>query len=313
MSELVDFGEGRKLFVEVSGQGPPLVSMHGAPVLSSLAPPLRTGSAECKSETGLGGSTNLFPIADELAQSVGRTVIRFDFEGAGQSPLSARGLSLDSYLDSVTLVLSHAGFKLDELKKDLVLYGHSMGALVAQHFAARHAGAVQAVILSCPGAPRDPSQAAAGPAKFMAPLIELARSVGTFNMATNTASRNVRARATRAELAAVRASVQLSSGEAYAQTCEAVQAAPGVELDRLDMPVLVIAGRHDVISNAANAQKLIGASLDSALVNVGDSYVTRTDGLTRSPKTVLEVVEAGHQPALEAPDKVIELVTAFLS
>lgn len=92
---------GRSLFVEVSGTGPPLVSLHG-----------------------LGGSTNLFPIAEDLSTSF--TVIRFDFEGAGKSPLSSDGLSVKKFVEDVKAVLSFAGFE----GTPAVLFGHSLGAAV---------------------------------------------------------------------------------------------------------------------------------------------------------------------------------------
>lgn len=94
---------GRPLFVEISGSGgKPFISMHG-----------------------LGGTTNLFPIAPQMAQHF--TVIRFDFEGAGKSPLSEGGLSMTNFVEDCKAVLEYAGFK----GVPAVVFGHSLGAAVS--------------------------------------------------------------------------------------------------------------------------------------------------------------------------------------
>lgn len=94
--------QGRPLFVEIAGTGPPLIALHG-----------------------LGGSTNLFPIASVLSEKY--TVIRFDFEGAGKSAFTGGGLSMSKYVEDVKLVLEHAGFA----GQKAVVFGHSLGAAVS--------------------------------------------------------------------------------------------------------------------------------------------------------------------------------------
>jgi hypothetical protein len=94
---------GRLLFVELAGSGSPLVSLHG-----------------------LGGATSLFPIAQSLAGT--HTVIQFDFEGAGHSPLASDALTMAGFVEDVKCVLAYAGFGAEKA----VVYGHSMGAAVSQ-------------------------------------------------------------------------------------------------------------------------------------------------------------------------------------
>lgn len=93
---------GRPLFVEIAGSGPPLVSLHG-----------------------LGGATILFPIARDFGDF---TVIQFDFEGAGHSPLASERLTMAGFVEDVRAVLEYAGFAGEKA----VVYGHSMGAAVSR-------------------------------------------------------------------------------------------------------------------------------------------------------------------------------------
>ncbi len=92
---------GRPLFVEIAGSGPPLVSLHG-----------------------LGGATSLFPIASHFTRY--HTVIRFDFEGAGHSPFASDKLTMAGFVEDVKAVLEYAGFAGEKA----AIYGHSMGAAV---------------------------------------------------------------------------------------------------------------------------------------------------------------------------------------
>ena len=101
MSALVAIN-GRPLFVEVSGTGPPFVYLHG-----------------------LGGSTNLFPIASTLSETY--SVLRFDFEGSGKSPLCSEGLSVGKFVEDVKTVLASSGFEGTRA----IIYGQSLGAAVS--------------------------------------------------------------------------------------------------------------------------------------------------------------------------------------
>ena len=89
---------GRPLFVEIHGSGEPLIVLHG-----------------------LGGATSLFPI--NMSR---RTVMRFDFEGAGHSPLASSKLTMAGFVEDVKAVLEYAGFAGNKA----AVYGHSMGAAV---------------------------------------------------------------------------------------------------------------------------------------------------------------------------------------
>ncbi|KPV77641.1 uncharacterized protein RHOBADRAFT_51468 [Rhodotorula graminis WP1] len=255
---------GRPLFVEVAGRGPPLIALHG-----------------------LGGSTNLFPLADDLSSRF--TVVRFDFEGAGQSPLDGETTRMDveGLVEDVVAVLDYAAPGEDEA----VLFGHSLGATVALHLAATHPNRVSRLVLSCPGLARAGNPEAV---KMSLALAATARSKGTFEMADFTAKKNLRPSPTRPELALVRTAMQQSSREGYALACEMLARTPEPDWRQVVAPVLLVAGREDRISSVEAAETIRGC-------------------LTASKGATVVAVDAGHQPAVECPDVVLALLEDFLA
>lgn len=96
---------GRPLFVESTGCNPSL------PLLVALH--------------GLGGSTNLFPIASWLAEKF--TVVRFDFEGAGKSPYhEGAQWEISDLVEDVKAVAEALGRGGEAIH----LFGHSLGSAV---------------------------------------------------------------------------------------------------------------------------------------------------------------------------------------
>ena len=71
------------------------------------------------------GSTNLFPIASTLSETY--SVLRFDFEGSGKSPLCSEGLSVGKFVEDVKTVLASSGFEGTRA----IIYGQSLGAAVS--------------------------------------------------------------------------------------------------------------------------------------------------------------------------------------
>ncbi|ORY60380.1 Alpha/Beta hydrolase protein [Leucosporidium creatinivorum] len=255
---------GRPLFVESTGSDtslPLLVALHG-----------------------LGGSTNLFPIASWLAAKY--TVVRFDFEGAGKSPYQGGKWEISDLVEDVKAVVEALGRGGEAIH----LFGHSLGSAVSLHFAATYPELTASVTLSCPGVARagNPEGVAASLG-----LAKLAREKGPFQMADFTAMKNTRPSSTLLQRALVRTAMQESSPEGYAQACEMISRTGSADWSKIVAPVLVIAGREDQISSLKAAEEVA-----SCLVK------------TKSVKVV--EVEAGHQPAVECPEVVLSLLEEFL-
>src|ERR687891_128821 len=96
---------GRELAVEVDGQGPAVLMVHG-----------------------LGGTSNFYQVqADALAERY--QVIRVDSAGAGRSPV-ADGISVESHADDLAAVLDELGIAT------AAVVGHSLGTLIVRSLAA---------------------------------------------------------------------------------------------------------------------------------------------------------------------------------
>ncbi|GAA5971174.1 hypothetical protein JCM11641_004172 [Rhodosporidiobolus odoratus] len=258
---------GRPLFVETTGTGPPFLALHG-----------------------LGGSTNLFPLADALGEKY--TVIRFDFEGSGKSPLTVEKeegggkLGMEGFVEDVKGVLEWAG----KGGEKAIVFGHSMGSLVALHFAAKYPELGSNLILSCPSPAR-----AGDPAAVQATLdlARMSREKTPMNMADFTANKNTAPNASLLARTLIRTVMQESSPSGYAKTCEMLARTPSPEWDRIGARVLVIAGNEDKISSVEAAERVAAC-------------------LTSADSVKLVAVDAGHQPAVEIPEVVLSLLSDFL-
>jgi pimeloyl-ACP methyl ester carboxylesterase len=112
---------GKTLNVHSAGSGPTLLFCHG-----------------------LGSSLNFWgATADALALSSSHRLVRYDFDGAGSSPLSSPSLSIDSLAQDAIDLLDTLG--IDKA----VVIGHSMSGLVATTLASRFPDRVEK-LSACP-------------------------------------------------------------------------------------------------------------------------------------------------------------------
>jgi len=118
--------------------------------------------------------------------------------------------------------------------------------------------------------------------------------------------------------------MQQSSPEGYALACEMLARTGAPNWSRIEVPVLLIAGREDQISSVEAAEAVRGACALSltGLLELCRSARACADGsrcgrlagcLTSSKSARVVVVEAGHQPAVECPEAVLALLDEFLS
>jgi pimeloyl-ACP methyl ester carboxylesterase len=217
---------GRELAVEVDGQGPTVLMVHG-----------------------LGGTTNFYQIqADALAERF--QVVRVDSAGAGRSAV-ADGISVESHADDLAAVLDELGVTA------AAVVGHSLGTLVVRALAARHPDKVSSLALL--GAVRVPTDAARQAQRDRAAVL---REQGTAPVAPAVVANALSAatRDERPEVAAfVRELVMRQDPEGYARNCEALAAATDPGPIAPALPLLLVTGDEDKVGPPDASRELAEA------------------------------------------------------
>ncbi|EFX04223.1 alpha beta hydrolase fold family [Grosmannia clavigera kw1407] len=246
---------------------------------------------------GLGGSSSTYtPLLPHLqTEPPGFNVVLVDFPGFGQSPLppASAELSIHSHVSDIRDLITALS---TTSSKQPVLFGHSLGGIVALHYAASYPDAVAGLALFGPG------RSAAHLPSVRQRMLDLAaavRSHGITSAADTAADQsNFPAASTGRTVKpehreAVRQAVAASNPEGYARTCEAIVDLGHVDPDygTITCPALFVVGDLDVISAPERIQAL------SPLLG-GDSWV--------------EVVRSGHQPILEDTESVAKAVGKLL-
>ncbi|MDT7707312.1 MAG: hypothetical protein QOG20_2919 [Pseudonocardiales bacterium] len=223
---------GKELAVEVDGEGPAVLLVHG-----------------------LGGTSNFYQVqADALAERF--RVIRVDSAGAGRSPV-ADGISITSHADDLAAVLDALGVE------SAAVVGHSMGTLVVRDLATRYPGKVSAMALL--GAVREPAEAGRQAQRDRAAVL---REKGTAAVAPGVVA-NALSETTRRdkpEVAAfVRELVMRQDAEGYARNCEALAAATDPGPIAPTLPLLLVTGTDDKVGPPEASHELAAAHGDASV------------------------------------------------
>ena len=212
-----------RIQLEIDGEGPPIVFLHG-----------------------LGATSSSFqPLLDSL---LGFRCIRPDLPGAGRSPLPYAQITIDSLVEAVRdIVRTVAGAPTH-------LVGHSMGTLIAQHVAATAPELVLSLTLFGPIG--EPAEAARERLSDRARIVRrdgmiaVADAIAAAGLSSSTKAANPVA------VAYVRESHLRQDPEGFAQSCEALAAAKGADLRLVRCPTLLAIGEDDPIAPLGTAQGL---------------------------------------------------------
>ena len=109
---------GVGIHYETQGDGPPVVFVHG-----------------------LGGTSNVWH-AQRVTLSKNFRVVTYDLSGSGRSDRSRRQYSIDGWADELAGLMDHLSIPA------AVVVGHSMGTVVVERFAAKHAKRTTAIALA---------------------------------------------------------------------------------------------------------------------------------------------------------------------
>lgn len=186
---------------------------------------------------GLGGtSSTWFPQAAALGAD--HRFVAPELAGAARSPLpGAGGVSLASHLADIVALLDRLGLARVHVA------GHSFGALLALHLAARMPGRVISLVLAGGFAGPTPAQAAMLRERAVAArrdgMAAVATAILPVVLAPDAVMHNP------AAAAFVRQSLLAQPAAGYAANCDAAAAAEPVNLEKITCPVLALTGDAD--------------------------------------------------------------------
>lgn len=253
-----------RVAVEDEGEGPAIVCVHG-----------------------LGGSSNTWtPLMPALAR---HRVIRVDLPGSGRSQRVEGALSIEGHVETLLSICARLGVTRAHW------LGHSMGTIVVQHVAASQPKLVASValfgpLIEPPEAARTAMKARAAKAREgAAGMHEITQALLNAAISADTRQRLPVA------VAYVRESLMRQDGEAYARSCEALAGAQAAAVDRIEAPVLLVAGDEDGVA-PPQAVRAMADRLRSA----------------RSSRVVV-LPRCGHWTPIERPEECQRELRDFLA
>jgi len=208
---------------------------------------------------GLGGTANTWTPLMPAFQRF--TTVRFDLPGSGGSHRVEGPLSIERFVAAALRVLASAG------RERAHVAGHSMGAIVATHLAAREPKAVRSLALFGP---------LLAPPESAKPAIrvrgERAAKEGIAGMhaiaetlVQGAISAETRAKR-RAAVGFVRESLMRQHPDGYARSCFALAEAIAADAARIACPTLLVTGDEDIVAPPqavrGMAEKIAGAQIE---------------------------------------------------
>jgi pimeloyl-ACP methyl ester carboxylesterase len=214
-----------------AGRGPALVLLHG----------IGSGAAS---------------FAGQLAGlSDTHRVIAWDAPGYGESaPLpNPRPLAVD-YANALSQLLDHLGIG------ELVLVGHSLGALIAAEWAARHPGRVQRLVLASPARGYGTATPEVRAAKWQE-RIDLIGQLGVDGLAASRSAGLCAPHASPAAIESVRQNMARVTPGGYAQAAHLLAHGDlAASLRGVRAPVTVLFGEYDRVTPPAACRELAQAA-----------------------------------------------------
>ena len=246
-----------RVAIEVDGDGEPVVMIHG-----------------------LGGSTNTFTAL--LPAFARHKRVRFDLPGSGRSFRVEGPLSIAVFVQAVKKAMLAA-----KVEKAHVV-GHSMGTIVAAHFAAAEPNAVRSLalfgpLLAPPDQARPNIRARAAKARQEG-MPGIADALVQSSLSSETRAKRL------AAVAFVRESLMAQDPDGYARSCEALAEMQSADTSKIACPTLLVTGDEDVVSPPQSV-RMMGQKIAGSRVEV--------------------LRGCGHWTPVEKPDECIALLKQF--
>lgn len=212
--------------VEIDGEGPPIVCVHG-----------------------LGGTSNNWtPLMRAMRN---HKVVRIDLPGSGRSPAGVDELTIERMANAVIAVCR----KLDIA--GAIFVGHSMGTIVCQHVAVRQPALLKAMALfgplACPPEAARPNIRARAQKARMGGAVAMQEIADAIVQGATSASTR---EALFAAVALVRESLMRQDPQGYGRSCEALAGAQSAALEDIAVPVLLVTGDEDGVAPPNNVREM---------------------------------------------------------
>ena len=204
-----------RIAIEVSGEGEPVLMIHG-----------------------LGGTSNTWTT---LRGAFARNrCVAFDLPGSGRSARFEGPLSLKLFVEKTLLVMQKAGVERAHV------VAHSMGTIIAAHLAAAEPGRVASLALFGPLlAPPDPARASIRARAVKAregDMQPIADALLQASISSETRTKRP------AAVAFVRESLMRQDPDGYARSCEALADMQPADTMRIECPALLVTGDADGVA-----------------------------------------------------------------
>jgi 3-oxoadipate enol-lactonase len=232
---------------------------------------------------GLGGTLNIWHNQVQQLSRYYQTVT-YDLTGSGRTETTDAPYSMETWGQDILALMEELSIE----KAHLV--GHSMGTVIAQHFAIEHPDRVLSLTF-VGGIVEIPEAGKAGLEQRAKTVLEqgmdpVGEAICDAGLSAHTKATNT------AVVGFVRELMQRNDPAGYAASCRALAAAKAIDHSAVQVPVLVVVGDEDRTGPLPVAKKLYQGFPNSRLV---------------------VIAESGHWTTLEQPVETTQAILQFLA
>lgn len=226
---------------KTASKGAGLATVNGKPIFYQQ---IGSGSENIVFAHGLGGTKDFWtPLISTLSLADSASLHLYDFEGHGLSPTHPLSeISVETLTADLASIFQIADISTSA---PAILFAHSISCLAAIKFTLENPGLVKKLVLLGPP-PSPPPKANRDLLLARAALARTKGMAGIVDANVNLSTSGFTKKNNPLAVAAVRLSLLGQDPEAYAKACHALAGATaGLEVEKLSVDTLIIAGRED--------------------------------------------------------------------